>query len=124
MFKQFLAKLFGRRSTSLLNQARRSWFDSDPSAAVAAEASGKPKAVLEWEQAAQRSIDKTARPEELCGITPEMKPEHIREHLAMLYRRHNRAAASLDAALREEGELMLDAIVQCREKFLEPKEVA
>jgi hypothetical protein len=52
-----------------------------------------------------------------------MKAEQIRDHLAMLYRRHNRAAASLDAGLREEAELMLDAIVQCREKFLETKQV-
>ncbi|MGI8604129.1 MAG: hypothetical protein ACR2OZ_14220 [Verrucomicrobiales bacterium] len=82
---------------------------------------GKPRAVLEWEQAARQRINRNARPEELCGITEGMSKEQIRRQLAMLYRRHNRAAASVDAALREEAELMLDAIVVCREKYLEPQ---
>ena len=44
--------------------------------------------------------------------------EKIREHLAMLFRRHNRAASSLDDKLRTEAELMLDAIVAVRERHL------
>ena len=34
------------------------------------------------------------------------------------YRRHNRAASSLEDGLRQEAERMLEAVVQCREKFL------
>ena len=59
-------------------------------------------------------------PEEMCEIDPTtMDRDAIRGHLAVLYRRHNAAAASLDAELRAEAELMLDAIVACREKFIE-----
>ncbi len=79
---------------------------------------GKPKALLEWEASAARQIDKSAKAEELCGIKPDWSPQQIRDHLAMLYRRHNRAASSLDARLREEAETMLDAIVRCREKLI------
>ncbi len=55
--------------------------------------------------------------EELCEIEPKMNKEQVRERLKMLYRRHNRAASSLDAKTREEADAMLDAIVQIREKF-------
>lgn len=63
-------------------------------------------------------VDASQSPEQLCGITSSMKPEEIREHLALLYRRHNRAASSLDDTLRAEAEIMLDAIVACREKYI------
>lgn len=63
-------------------------------------------------------LNRGARPEELCGLSPGMTQDQIRDHLASLYRRHNRAASSLEADLREEAELMLDAIVRCRETFL------
>jgi hypothetical protein len=123
MFKKLLSRLFpGRRSPATGGKSRHSWFDRGPPAATV-DTTGKPRALIEWELAAQKPIDRTARPEDLCGIVPGMKAEQIRDHLAMLYRRHNRAAASLDAGLREEAELMLDAIVQCREKFLETKQV-
>lgn len=59
-------------------------------------------------------------PEEMCEMDPvTMDRDAIRAHLAALYRRHNAAAASLDADLRAEAELMLDAIVACREKYIE-----
>ena len=59
-------------------------------------------------------------PEGLCGINPEeMNPSEIRDRLAMLYQRHNQAAGSLDAELREEAEHMLQAIVICRQKYAE-----
>jgi len=63
-------------------------------------------------------LNRGARPEELCSLSPGMTQDQIRDHLAALYRRHNRAASSLEADLREEAELMLDAIVRCRETFL------
>lgn len=55
-------------------------------------------------------------PEELCGITPDMGPDKIREALAHLYRRHNRLTSSLNPELRAEAEMMLDAIVDVRHK--------
>lgn len=67
--------------------------------------------------AARVGTDKS--PEELCGVTPGMDKEKIHEQLAMLFRRHNRAASSLDDKLRTEAELMLDAIVAVRERHLE-----
>jgi hypothetical protein len=63
-------------------------------------------------------VDPGAPPEVLCGLSPGMSTEEIRDHLALLYRRHNRAASSLDEALRADAEIMLDAIVRCRETFL------
>jgi len=58
-------------------------------------------------------------PEGLCGINPAMDREEIRSRLASLYKRHNNAAGSLDPELRREAETMLDAIVHCREKYVE-----
>ena len=48
-----------------------------------------------------------------------MDRDAIRAHLAILYRRHNAAAASLNADLRDEAEQMLDAIVTCREAYVD-----
>ena len=62
----------------------------------------------------------TRSPEEMCDLDPTtMDRDAIRAHLAALYRRHNAAAASLDTELRAEAEIMLDAIVACREKYIE-----
>lgn len=59
-------------------------------------------------------------PEALCEIDPEtMDRDEIRKKLAALYKRHNQAASSLNPELREEAEQMLDAIVHCREKYVE-----
>lgn len=59
-------------------------------------------------------------PEALCGINPsQMEKDEIRKQLAMLYKRHNQAASSLNSELREEAEEMLDAIVHCREKYVD-----
>jgi len=58
-------------------------------------------------------------PEELCEIDPEtMDTEEIRLQLARLYKRHNHAAGSLNSELRAEADLMLDAVVHCREKYI------
>lgn len=59
---------------------------------------------------------KPQTPEELCAITPKMGKDEVREKLALLYKRYNRATSSLDAGLRAEAEEMLDAIVMIREK--------
>ncbi len=54
--------------------------------------------------------------EQLCGIQPGMGKAEIAALLKKLYRRHNRAASSLDPTLRAESERMLDAIVEAREQ--------
>ena len=58
--------------------------------------------------------------EELCGVTSKMGKEEVRQKLALLYRRYNRATSSLDSKLRSEAEMMLDAIVAVREKVMGP----
>jgi len=59
-------------------------------------------------------------PEGMCDIDPAaMDRDEIRRRLAVLYKRHNHAAGSLDGDLRKEAELMLDAIIHCREKYIE-----
>lgn len=59
-------------------------------------------------------------PEELCGISPAMSTDEIKAHLALLYRRYNHAASSLDAKTRADAEAMLDAVVAVREKTFGP----
>jgi hypothetical protein len=46
-----------------------------------------------------------------------MSPLEIDQRLAELHRRHNRAATSLDAKLRDEAAIMLDAIAAVKEKL-------
>jgi hypothetical protein len=59
-------------------------------------------------------------PEAVCGIDPKkMSREEIRKRLAELFRRHNSAEASLNAELREEAHVMLNAIVACRQKYVD-----
>ncbi len=57
--------------------------------------------------------------EDLCGVREGMSHEQIDSHLKMLYRRHNRAASSLDDNKRAEADIMLDAIVEIRQRYLE-----
>jgi hypothetical protein len=57
--------------------------------------------------------------EELCGIDPTMTVDEMRTRLAQLFTRHNRAASSFDLELRAEAEIMLQAIVHVREKYIE-----
>jgi hypothetical protein len=85
-----------------------------------AEVKGKgkepePKAVTKSEPPAPA---KTA--EELCEIKTGMSKEEIKARLAFLYRRYNSATSSLDAKLRKEAEIMLDAVVVIREKTFGP----
>ena len=63
---------------------------------------------------------KTPSAEELCGVTSKMGKDEVRQKLALLYRRYNRATSSLDSKLRSEAEVMLDAIVAVREKVIGP----
>lgn len=58
-------------------------------------------------------------PEELCKIDPTMSVDEMRARLAKLFTRHNRAASSFDLELRAEAEIMLQAIVTVREKYIE-----
>lgn len=62
----------------------------------------------------------TKSPEELCAVDEKMSKDDIRVRLASLYKRYNRATSSLDAKLRAESEVMLDAIVNVREKHFGP----
>lgn len=59
-------------------------------------------------------------PDQICGITPNMTLEQIRQRLAILYRRYNFASSSLNAGLRAESETALNAIVAVREKYFGP----
>ena len=58
-------------------------------------------------------------PELMCGIRPGMTKDEMKKHLALLYKRHNRAASSLEEDRRREAEMMLDAIVICRQKYVD-----
>jgi hypothetical protein len=90
----------------MLSNALKKLFSSGQSSQKQRKQGKKPK------------VDASMSPEQLCGITAAMTPDDVRDHLALLYRRHNRAASSLDDSLRTESEIMLDAIVTCREKYL------
>jgi hypothetical protein len=122
MFK-FLRKFFQRRpakhatprfamsATTPLQSARPAAAPRPPTAPV-------PAARQEWEKQALVPINPGATPEQICGITSGMTREEISAQLAMLYRRHNRAASSLEAHLREEAEYMLDLVARMRQKHL------
>jgi hypothetical protein len=74
----------------------------------------KPSAVSHRPNTAAR------HPETVCGIDPKkMSRDEIRRRLAELFRRHNAAEASLNPELREEARVMLDAIVACRQKYVD-----
>ncbi len=79
--------------------------------------SAAPTAKDKWKQSAVQTLSRQAPPEELAGITAEMSTDQIRERLAKLYQRHNRAASSLDPQLREEAEFMLETLAGLREKY-------
>jgi hypothetical protein len=76
-----------------------------------------PKAREEWARQAAKKINPDATPEQLCGLEDGMTKEEVSAQLAILYRRHNRAASSLEARLREEAEIMLDVIAAMRQKY-------
>lgn len=76
------------------------------------------RAKREWQAKAGRKLDEKESPEVLCGIDKNMPITEIESKLSALYRRHNRAASSLDPKLREESELMLEAIATLKERYL------
>ncbi|MFK5922765.1 MAG: hypothetical protein QM496_11355 [Verrucomicrobiota bacterium] len=67
-----------------------------------------------------KAVTPLPSPEKLCEIDPEtMDKKAISAHLKILYKRHNEAASSLNKELRNEAETMLDAIVECRSKYVD-----
>ncbi len=128
MFKA-LSRLFGSkpkapRVSAPVTGAAASLLKSTPvpapAPAAAAGPAAAPSAKDKWMQQASQSLSRQTSPEELCGITPDMTPDQIRERLAKLYQRHNRAASSLDPKLREEAEFMLETLAALRERYLGP----
>lgn len=75
----------------------------------------------QWKAKSDKSLNAKESPDVLCGINKSMPKEEIAEKLAVLYRRHNRAASSLDAKMRDEAEIMLEAIASVKEKYLSKK---
>ncbi len=75
----------------------------------------------QWAAKAGQKLNTGDSIEALCGITKQMTTAEIAEKLAILYKRHNRAASSLDPQMREEAEVMLEAIASAKEKFLAKK---
>jgi len=74
--------------------------------------------LYEQVRAASAPIGTETPHEDLCGLHSEMTTEDIEHQLAYLYRRYNRAAASLDTTMNREAEIMLDAVVAMRRKYL------
>lgn len=80
----------------------------------------KPQRISRLIDIIQPAVVAGPTPEETCGISPAMSKDEIKKRLALLYRRYNRAASSLDPKLRHEAERMLDAIVTVRENTFGP----
>ena len=117
---EFLKRLFGLSKPAASRNQPSGSAPRRPAAAPGRSSAPAPKpqgARERWAEAAAKSIDATASPEALCGITEGMSPLEIDQRLAELHRRHNRAATSLDAKLREEAAIMLDAIAAVKEKL-------
>lgn len=109
MFKA-LSRLFGSKP-----KAPRPAIQSP--APAAPEPAAPPSAKEKWRRSSAQRLNRIGTPEDLCGLTAEMTPDQIRERLAVLYQRHNRAASSLDPALRDEAEFMLETLAGLREKY-------
>lgn len=116
MFKA-LSRLFGSKPKAAPRPVIPAPAAHAAPAAPAGESLPVPSAKAKWEEDAARSLSREASPEDLCGITPEMTAEQLKERLAHLYQRHNRAASSLDPKLREEAEFMLETLAGLREKY-------
>ena len=89
-----------------------------PTANAANAANAADTVKKQWAAQAGKKLNTKDSPEALCGITKQMSKEEISKKLAELYRRHNRAASSLDPQMREDAEIMLEAIASAKEKFL------
>jgi hypothetical protein len=106
----------------ILKSLSKSLTGQKPAAEVkkSAAAAAAPKSgVLEQVAKGKAPVEAPAKPktaEELCEITPKMSKDEIKARLKLLFRRFNRGASSLDAKVREEAEIMLNAVVEVREK--------
>lgn len=114
MFEKFKTILKGKEKTA-----------ATPEAKAPAKPDQRPKLPPKAAPAKPAPVPAPAKkkpqtPEEMCGIAPKMSKDEIRERLAFLYKRYNRATSSLDAGLRAEAEEMLDAVVMVREKVFGP----
>lgn len=84
----------------------------------ASETSPNPKE--KNEELSFKAVTPLPSAEKLCEIDPKtMDKKAISTRLKMLYKRHNEAASSLNKELRNEAETMLDAIVECRGKYVD-----
>lgn len=126
MFKA-LSRLFGSkpkakapRVSAPVTGAAASLVKSAPVPAPSPVPAATPSAREKWLRQSSQGLSRQASPEELCGITPEMDAAQIRERLAKLYQRHNRAASSLDPKLREDAEYMLETLAGLRERYFGP----
>jgi hypothetical protein len=72
----------------------------------------------QWQSKSGKKLNTKESPEELCGVNKSMTKAEIEDRLAVLYRRHNRAASSLDPVMRDEAEAMLEAIATIKEKYV------
>lgn len=121
MFKA-LSRLFGSKPKAPRIPAPVAGADASPlkSAPVPAPSTGPAAASSakdKWIEQSSLPLSRRDSPEALCGITPEMTLDEIRERLAKLYQRHNRAASSLDPKLREEAEFMLETLAGLRDRY-------
>jgi hypothetical protein len=119
MFQKILSSLgktFGsKNSKPPVTQSTRS------AAAAPTEENISGKKGLPEKNVVKRDLPgRSPSPESICGINVKMPKYEIKKRLAVLYRRYNRAASSLDAKMRAESEMMLDAIVKVREKYFDP----
>lgn len=90
-----------------------------PTAAVPPTRQATPKSgevLQKISQVGAAAVPAQKTPEELCEIAPKASKDQIQACLKLLYRRYNRGASSLDPKIRQEADLMLDAIVKVREK--------
>ena len=110
MFAKLFRALFGRKKSSDAKEAPVTEAELNDPAELAAQP--------------VTTASATATAEELCGLRDGMTHEELRAQLSKLYRRHNRAASSLNPELRAEAERMLDAIVEIRHRYLELDEQA
>jgi hypothetical protein len=104
----------------ILKSLSKSLSGNKPAAEAKKPAAAAPKGgVLEQVAKGKAPVEAPAKPktaEELCEITPKMSKDEIKARLKLLFRRFNRGASSLDAKVREEAEVMLNAVVEVREK--------
>lgn len=107
---------FGRSATTPAPKSQEPAVE--PKARGVASEAGADAVKKQWKAKADKALNPKESPDVLCGVNKNMSKEEIAEILAMLYRRHNRAASSLDAKMREEAEAMLEAIASVKEKYL------